>query len=58
MSTFMYRLAHVPLGVPLVKTPNYRQEKKRREDAQKKRTEQEQQRKLARKEAPPALTPR
>jgi hypothetical protein len=40
----------------LVKTPNYRQDKKRRENTQKQRTEQEQQRKQARKGVPPALT--
>jgi hypothetical protein len=42
---------------PMVKTPNYRQDKRRREDAQKKRNAQEQERKAARKKNVPTDTP-
>jgi hypothetical protein len=40
-----------------LKTPNYRQEKKRREDAQKKRNAEEQERQAARKKGVPAPAP-
>jgi hypothetical protein len=42
----------------MFKTPNYRQDKKRREDAQKKRNAQEQERQAARKKGVPTDTPR
>ena len=41
----------------MVKKPNYKQEKNRREDAQKKRNAQEQERQAARKKGVPAGTP-
>jgi hypothetical protein len=41
----------------MVKTPNYKQDKRRREDAQKKRNVQEQERQAARKKGIPADTP-
>jgi hypothetical protein len=41
----------------MVKTPNYKQDKKRREDAQKKRNAQEQERQAARKKGVPADIP-
>jgi hypothetical protein len=36
----------------MIKTPNYKQEKRRREDAQKKRNAEEQERQAARKKVP------
>jgi hypothetical protein len=42
----------------MVKTPNYKQDKRRREDAQKKRNAEEQERQAARKKGVPADTPR
>jgi hypothetical protein len=41
----------------MFKTPNYKQEKRRREDAQKKRNAEEQARQAARKKGVPAGTP-
>lgn len=41
----------------MVKTPNYKQDKRRREDAQKKRNAEEQERQAARKKGVPAGTP-
>jgi len=41
----------------MVKTPNYKQVKRRREDAQKKRNAEEQERQAARKKGVPAGTP-
>jgi hypothetical protein len=40
-----------------MKTPNYKQDKRRREDAQKKRNAEEQERQAARKKGVPAGTP-
>jgi hypothetical protein len=42
---------------PMVKTPNYKQDKRRREDAQKKRNLQEQERQAARKKGVPVDPP-
>jgi hypothetical protein len=42
---------------PMVKTPNYKQDKRRREDAQKKRNLEEQERKAARKKILPVDPP-
>ena len=42
----------------MVKTPNYKQDKKRREDAQKKRNAQEQERQAARRTGVPADIPK
>jgi hypothetical protein len=41
----------------MVKTPNYKQEKRRREDAQRKRHADEQERQAARKKGAPTYTP-
>jgi hypothetical protein len=41
----------------MAKTPNYKQDKKRREDAQKKRNAQAQERQSARKKGVPGSTP-
>jgi hypothetical protein len=41
----------------MFKTPNYKQDKKRREEAQKKRNAEEQERRAARKKGVPADTP-
>jgi len=41
----------------MVKTPNYKQDKRRREDAQKKRNAQEQDRQATRKKGVPVDTP-
>jgi hypothetical protein len=43
---------------PMVKTPNYKQDKRRREDAQKKRNLEEQERQAARKKIVPVDPPR
>jgi len=40
-----------------IKTPNYKQDKRRREDAQRKRNAEEQERQAARKKGVPADTP-
>jgi len=41
----------------MIKTPNYKQDKRRREDAQKKRNADEQERQAARKRGVPTDTP-
>ena len=42
----------------MVKTPNYKQDKRRREDAQRKRNAEEQERQTARRKGVPGGTPR